>query len=592
MRKPKLLIYATILSLIILTLVSVPTYAVEDAVISKHTINLDVNTDGTVSVQESIAVGPDQDLESYTRELPSLVALDLNGDGTKETYDFQYKDITVKDTESNIYTVGNDLNVEIKLKESKQINLEYNIILPKMVKDEESYFFYSPFSLEQDYLFEDLEITINFPKELPNELNAMMYDLNQEPHEDFISYVQAGSTITITNTQKVPTHSLIRVQGNLGANYFEYKKVTDYQLYAVIASVIFIAAVCYYIFFFKMSRSNKSKTLYYPPKDIPVAYFGYILDKEILPQDLFSQVLVWANNGNIDVVQKKHDIFINVVKPLENASSYEEELFHLLFLEGTSVRLQDLENRDMEEDMKGICSRMTLQVFSAIKTPLYINTSKKYHMIYTLLSSVPMALFAAATAFMLTGRGFEVFRYSLITMIIMICSVFPLHFIIKKKDALTKGRMGILNILLVFWIVILWSALIIFLVQAGASKVLLTIIGLLSIAFVFVLLYATKRTKYGKIKNHELTYLRHYMGFVKKPHLSQLTKADNNYFFELLPASYIYGNVHEWFEKFQTIRVEQPDWFYTDVSDKTWMQQMEIVLHDLYFATTNDQDLK
>ena len=81
-----------------------------------------------------------------------------------------------------------------------------------------------------------------------------------------------------------------------------------------------------------------------------------------------------------------------------------------------------------------------------------------------------------------------------------------------------------------------------------------------------------KRTEYGTKMLGKIQGFKNFLEMAEKPRLEQLVMEDPEYFYNVLPYTYVLGVSSKWMKKFEDIALEAPVWYYgyTDFSMHTF----------------------
>ena len=94
------------------------------------------------------------------------------------------------------------------------------------------------------------------------------------------------------------------------------------------------------------------------------------------------------------------------------------------------------------------------------------------------------------------------------------------------------------------------------------SYLICYIIGLLCISgMILVIKYLPKRTKYGNEMLGKLKGFKNFLETVEKEKLESLVMENPNYFYDILPYTYVLGVSDKWIKKFESISLQAPSWY-------------------------------
>ncbi len=87
-------------------------------------------------------------------------------------------------------------------------------------------------------------------------------------------------------------------------------------------------------------------------------------------------------------------------------------------------------------------------------------------------------------------------------------------------------------------------------------------IGILAIIIMAILLKKeTRRTKYGNEILGKILGFKNFLETAEKEKLESLVEENHNYFYDILPYTYVLGVSDKWIKKFESINLQSPDWY-------------------------------
>ena len=88
------------------------------------------------------------------------------------------------------------------------------------------------------------------------------------------------------------------------------------------------------------------------------------------------------------------------------------------------------------------------------------------------------------------------------------------------------------------------------------------IIGIVCVAIMIVcLIYLPKRTKYGNEMFGKLKGFKNFLETAEKEKLESMVLENPNYFYDILPFTYVLGISDKWIKKFESISLQAPSWY-------------------------------
>ena len=82
------------------------------------------------------------------------------------------------------------------------------------------------------------------------------------------------------------------------------------------------------------------------------------------------------------------------------------------------------------------------------------------------------------------------------------------------------------------------------------------------VLLIFFLGVIKKRTKYGTEMLVKIKGFKNFLETVEKPQLEELVKENPEYFYNVLPYTYVLGISNKWIEKSKDITLKAPSWYY------------------------------
>ena len=78
---------------------------------------------------------------------------------------------------------------------------------------------------------------------------------------------------------------------------------------------------------------------------------------------------------------------------------------------------------------------------------------------------------------------------------------------------------------------------------------------------VLCFIYMPKRTPFGVNMLGRLEGFRNFLEVAEKPQLEQLVMQDPQYFYRIMPYTYVLGVSNTWVKKFEEIQMQAPEWY-------------------------------
>lgn len=107
-----------------------------------------------------------------------------------------------------------------------------------------------------------------------------------------------------------------------------------------------------------------------------------------------------------------------------------------------------------------------------------------------------------------------------------------------------------------------WSFMVLPTIMQDISYLVGYIIGIICVlGMILCLVYLPKRTKYGNEMLGKIKGFKNFLETVEKEKLELLVMQNPNYFYDILPYTYVLGVSDKWIKKFETISLQAPSWY-------------------------------
>ena len=296
---------------------------------------------------------------------------------------------------------------------------------------------------------------------------------------------------------------------------------------------------------------------FHAPDGLNSVDIAFIYNGRLSTTDVTSLVVYLAQKGYIEIWEgtdrRKKDFTLVKKKPYDGTNEIERVFMNGLFRSGNTVRKKDLENK-FYKTINTIVSRVDNK--KNRQTIFYANSLNKGGILWLL----------ALAGFFLAGfLPVYQYQYSILYGIaasIGVGFIFTLSF----SALFTPGKM--LGKILMF----------LFLLVPGIITYILFLFGPLIYANVWYQIayftaiiasgvimffnsYMSKRTEYGTVMLGRIRGFKNFLETAEKDRLEMLVAENPQYFYEILPYTYVLDISDKWMKKFESIAVEPPTWY-------------------------------
>ncbi len=548
-------------------------YNSNDYVIDAYNIDITLNENNTFDITETITAYFNISKHGIYRKIPlknKIVRLD----GTTSTNRAQISNLKVNDkyTISKIDGAYNiqigDANKTITGKKTYVIKYTYNIGKDPIKDYDELY--YNIIGNEWDTVIGNITFSITMPKEFDANKLGFSYGTKGSVENSKINYTVSDNTITGKYNGILNAGEALTIRCELPEGYFVGAQnninVFDYLIYIVPVISLILSFILWYLF----GRDKKvvETVEFYPPEGFNSLEVGFLYKGNANKTDVTSLLIYLADKGYIQISEIKEKTLFSTTNSFKITKLKEYDgnnVNERLFLEGlfkksffsskksseNEVTLSELYNNfyiTVNEILKNTNSKENKQKIFEKKS-----TNKKIFLIlmmlisYVLITAIPILTYSHGEilifALIFPGIGFSV----------LFSMVFGNTPISVKIFGIVWG-LGFGGIP--------WITMVLPIMVQETFYLVGYLIGIICIIGMAICLkYLPQRTKYGLEILGKIKGFKNYLETAEKNKLEAMVLENPNYFYDILPYTYVLGVSDKWIEKFEEITLEAPNWY-------------------------------
>ncbi len=578
--KQKITIGIFIIILLLGILIPNNTFAISSRggyTIESYDIKMIVNENNTFDITETISVNfTGYNKHGIFRKVPLRNTI-TRLDGTKSSNRAKISNISVSDT----YKTSNENGYKVlKIGDSSQtvsgrktytIKYNYNIGKDPLKDADELYF--NLIGDEWDTNIENVTFNITMPKPFDKTKLGFSSGYETSTSSSNVNYTVTGNTINGSLRNKLYSSQALTVRLTLPEGYFVGASSNfDFLILLKIGiSIVFVL-----IAFGLWNKYGKDEEVvetveFYPPNGMNSADLGFIYKGHSEARDIISLLIYLANKGYLKIeeyeektlkVIKSKKFKIIKVKEYDGDNEDEKTFFKSLFLFKNEVTKSDLYNKFY----------LTLQQIAS-----NINRKENQEKIFE-KASLGKRIFILAMIIIvfLFMRGAAIpgadnvaissveNMEGIVTIIVMM--IMLLIILYKKPNICTITLASIAFVGVGFF------SRAIDIVSNGAYLIEFIIESICIVLLIIFLGIIRKRTKYGTQMLGRIQGFKYFLETAEKPQLEELVMKNPEYFYNILPYTYVLGISNKWMKKFEDIALEAPNWYYgyTDFNNYTF----------------------
>lgn len=561
----KLLKKILMVSVVLLSLSSLKIDAVSDIDGKSFNVKMEISDEGVIRVEETLDVFFNGYNQGIYVIVPQNYRMDL-GDGVKN-YIFPVKNFNIlSDDEVNVSTSSDGIKAIIGtegdyITGAKQYRYSYEVHtqdlgLKNKLGEPYDLLYFNIVSRNWEFGFEKVQFSVTFPRSITEDVN--LYATTENIAVDYA----VRSRILTGSYNNLPVGEGLTLEMNLRDGYFNYPS-NDYTFIPAVA-ILLISLLSIILFPVLGKEYPVIETVEFKgSSNISSAEAGYIFRGHNNSQDIISLIVYWASKGYLKLTELDENgdtIQIDKIKNLKSENEAEHAIFNQLFIKGDTTSTAELTNKFSPTIQYGIThvgDRFRKSNLSQI-----FNGNSSF---YKGFSSVMLILFAALLGGALGYRLIPITTYFMIGgaigLFVGIVMVVLAIFTFSKDGISTRNRSMVPGLIFAIMIgLVSFFAYDNYLKSDVSSllyfgSVIIVVIALAAIANM------GKRTKYGVARYGEILGLKRFIETAEVERIKMFAEETPSLFYDLLPYTYILGLTDIWMKKFETIKIEQPDWY-------------------------------
>ncbi len=574
------------------------TYGNGEYALTKYNIDVKVNENNTFNIVENITAYFNINKHGIFRKIPLRNEV-TRLDGTKSNNRVKISDIRVNEQSSVYYESGysvikiGDPNSTFKGSKDYTINYLYNI--GKDTGKGYDEFYFNLIGNEWDTTISGITFTITMPKEFDKSKLGFSSGTKGSTNSNNISYSVNGNVITgyYNGTLSIGEGLTIRLE--LPEEYFTGASNNfDFMMLVTIFVPIIFAIICFLLW----KKYGKDDVVvetveFYPPEGFNSAEVGFLYKGQVEDKDVISLLIYLANKGYIKILETEGKSLFSKIKGFKIVKLKEydgDNINEKLFLKGLfKGKISVDPSFSSFKEMISIMENPEVYAEKIANTPII---EKEEVTLTDLQYNFPPTLENIKNNINNKKNKEKIFeKTSLGKGFIVVIMVLITFLLITVKPLIEYGEPGMLMFSLIFpgfgftimlaalvgvikvpkFFAILWGS-----VFGGMPWVFTTlpallvepiylfnyISGIICVAIMlFLLKVMPKRTPYGKEMLGKLKGFKNFLETAEKENLEAMVMQEPEYFYNILPYTYVLGVSDKWIEKFETISMSSPAWY-------------------------------
>lgn len=567
-------------------------YSSYDYVIDSYDIDIVVNENNTFDITENITAYFNVNKHGIYRTIPLKNTITrLDGSTSKNR-----AKVTNVYVDNEFTTSRANGNYKIKIGSAdktligeQKYTISYNYNIGKDTSKDYDEFYYNIIGNEWDTVISNVTFKITMPKEFDASTLGFSSGLKGSTDNDNIQYNVDGNVITGSYNGVLNPNEALTIRMQLEEGYFVGAgfgtDIKTYLLFIIPLVAVGIALLLWY----KFGKDDMvvETVEFYPPEEFNSLEIGYLYKGKAANEDVVSLLVYLANKGYIQIIETEEKSLFSKSKgfKLRKLKDYDgDNVNERLFLNGlftkktsissliSSVNKADNQNENINNEFTEVTSFDLYDNFYITMNRIManINNKENKNKIFeknTFGKSIIIILMIIISLF--TIIGIPTLEYGGISeagmTLFLTLFYIPFYSVIftKKIPTLFRifwGSFTIFHSLMFFITLPITEAII-------DNKIYLFgfLFGIACIAaMIFLFKSMPKRTPYGNEILGRIKGFKNFLETAEKEKLEAMVMENPTYFYDILPYTYVLGISDKWIEKFETIGLQSPDWYYSN----------------------------
>ncbi|MCL2727506.1 MAG: DUF2207 domain-containing protein, partial [Bacteroidales bacterium] len=423
-----------------------------------------------------------------------------------------------------------------------------------------------------DTTIDQVAFTITMPKPFDASKVGFTSGVAGSTYSGHVTFEVNGHVISGTYNRTLKAEEALTIRLELPDGYFvvEEEPVDILTNTPIVLSCFFVLVA--FGLWFKYGRGQRPvvTTEFYPPKDLNSAEVGFMYHGAADSNGVVSLLIYLANKGYIHIEEteekelsaKSSGFKIKKLKEYDGDNTNERLFLAGLFKSNDEVRSADLQN-SFYTTLNTIVGRL-----NANKHQIFEKSSINKNFYFVLMAIAIIVLITFRPVFEYGGLGelLSSLPFTGIGFIIFILFTIvrlPISMTINGRPTTSRVASMLLGLLFgatfgipIFLLMVLPALL------TDKTHVVVYIVGIICITLIFICMKHTKkRTPYGNDLLGRIMGFKDFLKIAEKPRLEQLVTKDPEYFYNILPFTYVLGISDKWIKKFETIALQAPNWY-------------------------------
>lgn len=563
--------------------------------INDYDVAIKVNEDNVLDITEKLTVDFLEGKHGIIRQIPVKNSI-IRANGETSNLNAQVLGVTVN--EEHVISVENGQyfikigNADKVLDGKKQYIIKYRYNLGRdKIKDRDELYF-NIIGSEWDTIIENINFTVDMPKNFDKKKIEFYSGPTGSYKNTGVKYSVKDNQIKGTFNKVLNPNNAITIRLDLEDGYFKNAgyKINFVQLISIFISLLFLGITV--LIWQKNCHSFVETVEFYPPDNLNSLELAFAYKGKANAEDLLSLLVYLVHKMYIKIEKIKdkpyEDYKIIKEKEYDKENIYEKMLMSEIFKKRDEIIVSKTDlSKSFEKILKVVNSqenkdKIILRKDKTTRVFIWFLMFAVY-----LLISLPPIIKYSDIQILTIPLLFVVFLPGMIPHIII-------DSIVKDWDETKKSVfylifLGVILLLFTMVTLSMWYSAMITSLESDPFNIVICIIGFISILGMEIFKnMITIRTEYGNKMYGRIRGFRNFLLTVEKEKLESLVSLDPEYFYNILPYTYVLNISDKWIEKFETLIYEPSSLTDNGFNDvKMFKETTDSLISAVSFFNTN-----
>ncbi len=539
------------------------TYSSYAYIINSYDVKIRVGEDNIYHITETLDVFFNLSRHGIYRTIPERYTIN-RADGTKAKVVSRVENVSCGSDKFSLSKDGGNRVIKIgdknrTLTGQHTYTISYDYIYGKDKLDGGDEFYFNIIANQGNNTeVHNMTFTVTMPKQVEEKNIGMSYGSYGSKNTDGIRWNFDGRKIEgmLDESIVLGANQYVTMRITMEEGYFTERQIFPKMAVTALALCVLFFLVSLVLWFYFGKEDEIIETVeFYPPDHLNCAEIACVYRGEVEGKDIVPLIVELAAKGYLQILETKKNSFeIQIVRDYDGNNDVERRFMKDLSKYGKVVRKSDL------KDSFYLTINAIKDMLEKYWQPrIFITSTRKLRWLAILFAIIPYPVLLFQEVYMNEGGLEDTLILTFLPFVVVTVWAFLVHsrgMGIVGRILLTIIALGCLGVS--YWFV--EDAL----AYAGFFYTIAFIVcvfcNALQMLFFFIL---DKRSGYGTEMLGRIRGFKNFLETAEKDRLEMLVNENPEYFYQILPFTYVLDVSDKWMKRFEGIRMSEPSWYYS-----------------------------